>query len=177
MSATPSRMPLARARALAEKIAAELTPFCDRLEIAGSIRRQRPTVGDIDLVMVPKAPHGYSGILMRCARHATPVKRGEQYVVFGLDGGHGFQLDLWFAHAGNTDLLDPDPPNFGVLLLSRTGSAAHNIWIAQQACALGLHFNPHRGVLRHGEVLASAEETEIFSALGLDFIPPEKRER
>ena len=68
----------------------------------------------------------------------------------------------------------PEPSNFGILLLARTGSAMHNVWLAQAA---GLHFNPHRGLLRRGALIASAEEVEIFKALGLRFIPPEDRER
>jgi DNA polymerase (family 10) len=176
------RLPLAQARALAEKIAGALREHCVRLEIAGSIRRGRPYCGDIDLVVLPKSVEAITAILDRCAVTAKPLKRGEQYVVFTL--ANGFQLDLWIAHP------DCDVPgdmfghgaerqrcNFGVLLLARTGSAMHNVWIAQQAQALGLHFNPHKGILRRGEVIASAEEADIFRALQLDFIPPERRER
>ena len=48
------RMPLARARAFAEKIVVELAPFCAQIEIAGSIRRQRPDCGDVDIVCLPR---------------------------------------------------------------------------------------------------------------------------
>jgi DNA polymerase (family X) len=180
----PTRLPLATARRLAEKIAGELRPFCEQLEIAGSIRRGRPDCGDIDLVLLPSCRANVGRIVDRCARHATIHKRGEQYVVFTL--ANGFQLDLWFAHSGEVtqpDLLDPAvetaPGNFGVLLLARTGSAMFNVWIAQVAKAAGLHFNPHRGIERTkgGRVIAATEEAEVFSALGLQFIPPEKRER
>lgn len=168
------RLPLDRARGLAEKIAGELSGYCNRIEIAGSIRRQRPDCGDIDLVCLPK-PGGKSAIVERCQRTAMLAKHGEQYVVFRL--ANGFQLDLWFAQIGGGDMFDPDPSNYGVLLLARTGSAMHNVYIAQQALSLGLHFNPHRGVLRHGKVIASSEEADIFAALDLPFIAPEKRER
>ncbi len=179
-----SRMALAPARRLAERIAAELTPFCTRLEIAGSIRRARPFCGDIDLVVLPASGAAISLILDRCAQSATLTKQGDQYCVFTL--ANGFQLDLWIAYPdfqAPGDLLGEAPPpqkcNFGVLLLARTGSAAHNIWIAQCAQAAGLHFNPHRGIERRrgGEVIASAEEQDIFRALKLPFIAPEARER
>jgi DNA polymerase/3'-5' exonuclease PolX len=168
-------MTLAAAQSLAEKIAAEITPFCDRLEIAGSIRRRRAHCGDIDIVCIPKGLVGREGLLARCSRSARRVKEGEQYVVFEL--ANGFQLDLWFAHAGAGDLLTTTPSNWGVLLLARTGSAAHNIYIAERARQQGLHFNPHRGITRRGELIASEEEADIFAALKLDVIRPEDREK
>lgn len=168
------RMALAPARALAEKVAAELAPFCARLEIAGSIRRGRPECGDIDLVCVPK-PCMRADIIARCQRNGELLKHGEQYCVIVLR--NGFQLDLWFAHGGGGDMFAPEPSNFGVLLLARTGSAMHNVWIAQRAQELGLHFNPHKGVLHRGAIKASAEEADIFKVLKLDWIAPERRER
>ncbi|MBI5770793.1 MAG: hypothetical protein HZA93_23655 [Verrucomicrobia bacterium] len=182
MSALGTTMALAPARALAEKIARELAPHCLRLEIAGSIRRGRPFCGDIDLVCLPRNAAAITEILHRCGRSAKALKSGEQYVVFEL--ANGFQLDLWIAYPDHDEPGDmfghgatQQRCNFGVLLLARTGSAMHNIWIAQTAQARGLHFNPHKGVLRGREVIASAEEADIFAALGLDFIPPERRER
>ena len=52
------RVPLALARAVAEEARARLAPACDRLEIAGSIRRARPDVGDVELVAVPRVTPG-----------------------------------------------------------------------------------------------------------------------
>src|SRR5205823_12049549 len=51
----PMPLPLAQAEKHAAKILAELAPFCERIEIAGSIRRRRPTVNDIDFVALPHA--------------------------------------------------------------------------------------------------------------------------
>lgn len=186
MNTAAQRLPLAQAERIAEKIRGELAPFCERIEVAGSIRRRRPDCGDVDLVLLPRTAADVTNILQRCGRNARPLKKGDQYVVFTL--ANGFQLDLWFAHPGEIsegDLLDTPretaPCNFGVLLLARTGSAMFNVWIAQQATAAGLHFNPHRGIQRGASktsrVIAATEEAEIFSALGLEFIPPERRER
>lgn len=174
-------MNLSLARRLAEQIEIELQPYCDRLVIAGSIRRHRPEVGDIDLVCIPKGISGREAILALCARGPTArkLKEGAQYVVFwcGLPEGIVFQLDLWFAHRDQKSLIDTTPSNFGMLLLSRTGSARHNIYLAQVAKRRGLHFNPHKGILRGEEIVASRTEEEIFSALGLPYIRPEDRER
>ncbi len=153
MSATieAPRLPLEKAERIAGGVLAALKPFCERLEIAGSIRRRRPWVGDIDLVVLPSCGANIVRILDRCALNATREKKGEQYVVFRL--ANGFQLDLWIAYPDYQepgDLLGEVGPfqrcNFGVLLLARTGSAAFNCWIADQATARGCHFNPHRGI-------------------------------
>src|SRR5688572_28680494 len=89
---SPVRLPLARARAIAEKVVDALRDHCLRIEIAGSIRRGRPECGDVDLVCVPK-PGGREAMIERCKRSGTMHKFGEQYVVIEL--ANGFQLDLW----------------------------------------------------------------------------------
>lgn len=167
-------MNLTTAQRLAEKIAAELTPYCERIAIAGSIRRRRETVGDIDLVCLPKVG-GKLEIVGRCERNAKLEKFGKQYVVFRLANGE--QLDLWFAQSSGGDLFAPEPSNWGMLLLSRTGSVSHNLFLCERAHGRGLHFHPHRGIERRGAVVASETEEDVFAALGLEFIAPEKRER
>jgi DNA polymerase (family 10) len=169
------RLPLDQAATLAAKIKAALAPYCRRIEIAGSIRRQRAYCGDVDLVCIPAGLTGREEILKRCEVGARRVKGGEQYVVYEL--ANGFQLDLWFAHEGTGDLLEPEPSNFGMVLLARTGSAEHNTWLAEEARRKHLHFHPSRGLLKAGKVFASAEEAEIFTTLGLEWVPPERRER
>jgi DNA polymerase (family 10) len=175
MPAPGERLPLRQARDLAYKVRDALIPHCRRIEIAGSIRRQRETCGDIDIVCLPAGLTGREAILARCKQGATLLKEGEQYVEFRL--ANGFQLDLWFAHDGTGDLIAPEPSNYGALLLARTGSAFHNIWIADRARAKGLRFSPSRGLTRDGKVVASAEEAEIFRTLGLPFVQPWERER
>lgn len=182
-------MNLEPATRLAEKIVGELTPYCERIAVAGSIRRRRPAVNDVDIVLTPKSPADNVEIIARCSRSAKLMKQGEQYVVFEL--ATGFQLDLWFARRGDVaaDLFaEADPANFGILLLARTGSAMHNVFLAQRAAAMGLHFSPTRGIISGakqnargdwvgGSVIASGEEAEIFASLNLRFVPPERRER
>ena len=166
-------MNLTAATRLAERIREDLADFCERIEIAGSIRRRRPECGDIDLVCLPMV-WGKIQIIERCKRSAKLVKYGEQYVVFEL--ANRFQLDLWFAHHGGGDLFSPEPPNWGAVLLSRTGSAAHNVHLCNVAYQKGMSFKPGRGVERRGQIIASETEEAIFAALSLDFIAPEARE-
>jgi len=168
-------IPLATGQKIAEKVAGELAPFCDRIAIAGSIRRQRPMVGDVDIVALPKISELHA-FRQRCKQNTTLVKDGDQELVVWLK--NGVQLDIWIASHGSKEFFNEVPCNFGSLLLCRTGSAAHNIYLISQAKALGLRWNPHHGVFNgHGVCLAADTEEDVFKALGMGFVAPERRER
>lgn len=167
-------MKLDTARSMALAVIKEIEPHCERIEIAGSIRRCRPHVNDIDLVILPKGPAGRRAIIARFELTCSRVKGGEQYEEFLSP--NGWQFDLWFAHAGKADLFTTTPGNWGMLLLARTGSKEHNIKLAAVAKSKGLLFSPHQGILRDDEILASKTEEEIFAALGLPYVKPEDRE-
>lgn len=166
---------LLNAYKLADRIKETLSPWCKKIEVAGSIRRARPEVGDIDLVILPK-PGCEHDIRNRIKAQTTVVSDGHQTLIVRLS--NGVQIDTWFAHHGVTDLLDPQPSNWGTLLMCRTGSRQHNIFICQKAAELGLHWDPHRGVRDgSGRILAAEEEKDVFLAVGLAWIPPALRER
>jgi DNA polymerase (family 10) len=172
-------MQLVRAKKLAEAIREHLAPMCDKIVVAGSIRRARPHVGDIDLVILPK-PGLKDAIKVRCLVKGIPVTDGEQNAIYRLrlSDQTEVQLDIFFARPASADLLDTTPGNFGSLLLCRTGSKEHNIFMVEHAKRMGLVWNPYRGVFDGaGKCLASESEEEIFKALDLPFIEPERRER
>jgi DNA polymerase (family 10) len=147
--------PLAQADRIAAKIVEALSPFCERIEVAGSIRRRRAMVGDVDVVALPRAWQLEQ--LRERARQSTTVV---------TDG------------PATRDFFSETPTNFGTLLLMRTGSREHNIYLVEHAKRMGLRWNPYHGVFDgFGKCLAVAEEAEIFRALGLAFVPPERRER
>lgn len=166
------QLPLDKAQKIAEKIASELTPYCVRIEIAGSIRRRRPICGDIDLVVEIKNLAAFQD---RLRQNTTPVSAGSQNIIVQLR--NGFQLDIFIARSTDKDLLMTTPGNWGSLLVCRTGSRQHNIYLASLAAARGLHWNPYHGVYCGKTCLASETEYDIFRALGIDFLPPELRER
>ena len=173
-------MKLADADKLALRIADVLSPFCSRIDIAGSIRRRRPEVGEIDIVCLPKDPLEELALHRRCSERGKMIKSGEQYAVYTFGGptlAQAFHLDLWFAHNGTNDLLSHTPSNYGMLLLSRTGSALHNIYLAKLAKTRGLKFSPDAGLLDGETVVASETEEEIFDKLGIQWIPPAARKR
>ena len=168
-------MNLPEARVMAEKIAAQLAPLCERIEIAGSIRRERPLCNDIDMVILPKGGKP-DAIKARCEQQCTVVTDGPQNYIVRLK--NGVQLDIFFTRPAYKDLLQTIPGNFGSLLICRTGSREHNIFLVEHAKRIGLVWKPYQGVFDgEGYALAAEDEAGIFKALQLDFIPPEKRER
>lgn len=162
-----------------------LRPMCERIEVAGSIRRAREQVNDIDLVVEPK-PGQRAQIEERILRRCSKVSGGEHSLIAEMPlvvggwarklGVPSVQLDVWFTKPDEPDLLEGKPGNWGTILLCRTGSAVHNIRLAARAKELGLHWNPYRGVMRGEEIIASRTEEEVFGALGLQWIPPACRE-
>jgi DNA polymerase/3'-5' exonuclease PolX len=184
-------MNLAPAQALAQKILAQLAPHCHKIEIAGSIRRQRPEVNDIDLVILPK-PGELKAIKARCLKNCHPVTDGDQNFIVRFPATAAgqlanFQIDIFIARSAERDLVATEPGNWGSLLLCRTGSKEHNIWLVQRAESLGLRWHPYRGVYgppcwpevresARAICLASETEEDIYHLLQLDFIPPEHRE-
>jgi len=158
---------------LASKIVSTIGPYCIRAEVAGSIRRRKPTVNDIDIVVLPK-PESWIQVIKEIRRKfdATTEKQGEKlatlYVPFESKQGKGYvEVDLYRASEGT----------WGILLLIRTGSAEHNIYLANLAIRKGFHLAYSKGLLNEkGEVVASKTEEEVFQALGLDYKPPEDRE-
>ncbi len=154
-------MELERARAIATALVKELEPCCKKMTMAGSIRRERPLVKDIDLVLIP-ANQGQLAVKLHelGCRIGGPKLQRFQYM--------GASVDLYLANE----------ETFPMLLLVRTGSAAFNRDLAMRAKAKLLHFAADgRGILKDDQRVAWRSEEEIFGALGLPYIEPSMRER
>jgi DNA polymerase (family 10) len=173
-------MKLDFAQRCADKLVAWLTPHCNEIQVAGSIRRGRAEVGDIDLVVIPWTKpivdllgnqlgvHNVTAdeIRRRIAEEKWQLdKDGPAYMVWRAATAQGIQVDLWFATR----------ETWGSVLMCRTGSKEHNIWLASRAKRMGGHWHPHRGIFLGGRVVGETEE-EIYQFAGVPFIPPERRE-
>lgn len=166
-------MKLDFAQKYAEKILAELQPFCDRIMTVGSILRQRPEPNDIDFVVLAKDKQAFKA---RCLKTCIAVKNGDQNFI--IKTKTDIQIDIFFAEYEKKDLIMTFPSNWGSIQLCRTGSVEHNIYLCNRAKELGLQWDPYSGVYDSNfNLLAAETEEDIFKALKLDFIPPEKRER
>lgn len=188
-------MKLETAKVLAEQIRSALQPYCERVEVAGSIRRGKAEVGDVDIVAIPKAVDTPGGLFGSMHNDASKVWRELLPQVFKQNGlraeevGDELQRYL-FADEFQVDLYRARPETWGVILLVRTGSREHNVKLCTLARSKGLMLSAKQGVIKpappkaceglclevQGEVLASRSEESIFAALGLAFVKPEFRE-
>lgn len=168
------RWPLADAERIAASVASALAPWCENIQIAGSIRRKRPTVGDIDIVILPKDAEAKASIKARCLERCKRVTDGA--LNFICTHPAGIQLDIFFADKAQDLLFAKEPCNWGSLLVCRTGSKEHNVLLASAAKRAGLHWAPYRGIMRGATVIASETEEAIYAAVGWPWLPPEKRD-
>jgi len=157
-------MELERAQKIAEEVVKRLSPYCQRIEVAGSIRRKKATVKDIDIVLIPADPWNLEQEILSLARPFMPQLSGNKLKRFKYDDT---QVDLYFA----------TPETWATLLLIRTGSKESNIRLATLAKKRGWHLAANGDGLfnEKGERIAGDSEESIFEALGLPWQEPEER--
>ena len=164
-AAPETRMLLPVAAQYAEALADWLrgAPQVQQLEIAGSYRRRRETVGDIDILVASDAP-------------APVMQRFTGYdEVRQILGQGSTRASVVLACSLQVDLRVVEPAAFGAALHYFTGSRAHNIAIRKRAQARGLKINEY-GVFRGKARIAGDTEESVFAAVDLPWIAPELRE-
>ncbi len=134
-----------------------------QVELAGSFRRRRETVGDLDLVVA-----GGDGDQVMDAFASHP------YVMDVIARGPT-KCSVRIASGLQVDLRIVPPESFGAALLYFTGSKAHNIALRKLAIDKGWSLNEY-GLTEGERVIAGRTEQDVYAALGLAFIPPEMRE-
>ena len=157
----------------ASKIADHLRNFpgLEKVTPAGSLRRGRETVGDLDVLVTGKACIDDTKREL-CIDHIIKlpglmeiIARGENKLSFRLRGG--MQVDVRF--------LSPD--SFGAALQYFTGSKAHNVALRQRALKMGYSLSEYSlARLDNEKAVAGKTEEDIYAKLKLDYIPPELRE-
>jgi DNA polymerase (family 10) len=159
------RMYFAEAQPLAEAILTDLRklPTVTQAEAAGSYRRRRETVGDLDLLVTS---HDAAASMDLVAGHPLVEKvlaRGETKQRVRLSAG--IEMDVRVV---------PDE-SYGAALQYFTGSKDHNIIVRRRAQERGLKINEY-GVFRGEASVAGRTEAEVYESVGLPWIPPELRE-
>ncbi len=136
-----------------------------RLEVAGSVRRGRDTVGDVDLLVVSDDPTRVMARFRDYEEVETVLGTGESKTSLAL--ADGLQVDLRAV----------DAAAFGAALLYFTGSKAHNVRLRLRAQERDATLNEYGLWSEDGiERIAGASEEEVYEALDLPWIPPELRE-
>lgn len=159
------RIPLGTAWPVAQEIleALRAVPGVKRATAAGSLRRMRATVGDIDLLVASEDPYPVMECFVSLPQVEEVSLRGSTKTTVILD--NGLQVDLRVLPL----------ERYGSLLQYFTGSKAHNIALRKLALDRGLSLSEY-GFKRGDEDLICPDEEDVYHALGLDWIPPELRE-
>jgi DNA polymerase (family 10) len=164
---TQGRLKLHEAERFAASLIAYLRrqPVVQRVEIAGSLRRGKETIGDLDLLAMVSDPEQAAKVFVAYNGVDRVLARGPSKCSVVLTAG--LQVDLRMM----------DPPRFGAALVYFTGSKAHNIRIRTIAKQRRLKINEY-GVfrVRSNARIAGRTEEEVYRALGMEWIPPELRE-
>jgi len=160
-------MKLEQALEIAQKVKALLAPHCERIEIAGSIRRKKPEVKDIEIVAIPKPfdtglfESGIATVVNQWqkVKGELPCKYTQRILPEGI------KLDLFFAERGN----------WGLIYAIRTGSAdySHKVlateWVKRGYKSEGGY------LVANGKQIAVLEEEDLFRRIGVPFKAPELR--
>lgn len=181
MSQSTHKLPLATAEKLAGAIVECLRDGCERIEVAGSIRRRRPEVGDLEIVAIPKAAANLFGEdddtvtpldlilgMLIMQQRLVKVKGGKKYKQFDLPR-HGCKLDLFLC----------TKDTWGSVFTIRTGPASFSHRLVTKASQGGLCPNDvsftNGRLYRGDEVMDTPEEQDVFAALGMEWIEPKER--
>jgi DNA polymerase (family 10) len=163
-----TELSLDEAKETAEQVKTAVAAHCDKIEIAGSIRRQKAKVHDIDFVVVAKSDSEWQKISEELKRiKAKPHCQGNSIIKALLPIKNGLlKVDFYRAQ----------PSTFGIYWLIRTGSADHNMWLASYAISRGFRLKYSEGLLKDDKVISGENEKDVFEALGLPFPEPQTRE-
>ena len=169
LASSAGRTPLGIAWEIAENLVRDVAAFpgVRRAEAAGSLRRGRETVGDLDLLCEAKNGPAVVKAFTKLPHAKKVLAAGDTkgaITVFNPEGGE-IQVDLRVVPA----------ESFGAALQYFTGSKEHNVRLREVAAKKGWKLNEY-GLFEGDRVLAGKDEAGIYKKLGLPFIPPEMRE-
>jgi DNA polymerase (family 10) len=150
---------------LAEEIIAVLAPLAGRCVYAGSLRRSRETIGDVDILATAEVSGPLMAAFASLPLAAEVIAHGAKKT--SIRTGSGLQVDLRVV----------PPEAWGAALQYFTGSKAHNVRTREIAVRAGLKLSEY-GLFdtETGDLVVSATEEEVYARLGLPWIPPPLRE-
>ncbi len=188
-------MKLAEARRVAQELVNAMTPYCARIQIAGSIRREMPEVKDVEIVAIPKwAPHpdpdllrglGLAGLRVNLLHEWAIRNSGIRWIKSAtpeiMDWPPKPEGKYWrglLASGIKLDLFLCEPDNWGTILLIRSGSADFSEAVATHGKRIGKRFHDgHLSVLKAlgRTIIPMPEEQDVFDEMGLAWVEPRAR--
>ncbi len=141
-----------------------LLPGVARAEAAGSLRRYRETIGDLDLIVASSVSAEVIQAFTSFPQVARTLGKGETKASVELHDGT--RVQVW---------VHP-PERFGSAFQYASGSQAHNVRLRERALRSGLSLSEHGYKKEDGSEITCSEESQVYAELGLPWIPPELRE-
>ncbi|MGE5123910.1 MAG: DNA polymerase/3'-5' exonuclease PolX, partial [Acidobacteriaceae bacterium] len=166
LSRRSTRIPLGRAWPFAQELLEYLSkaPGVKAVEVGGSLRRMRSTVGDIDILAAAKDSSAVMDAFTQRKDVARVLGKGETKA--SVEFTHGLQAQLW---------VHP-PEHWGTALVYATGSKDHNVRLREYALKKGYSLSEHALKRKDGSEVICGREEDVYETLGLPWIPPELRE-
>jgi DNA polymerase (family 10) len=161
-----NRIPIGKAWPFAQELMAYLrgAEGVKAVELGGSLRRMRATVGDIDVLAAAKDSRAVMDAFVNRKDVARVLGKGE--TKSSVEFTHGLQAQLW---------VHP-PEHWGTALVYATGSKDHNVRLREYALKKGYSLSEHSLQRKDGSEVYCANEQDVYKTLGLPWIPPEMRE-
>ena len=171
-------MEYSRAKHICDEIVRYLSPVCERIEIAGSVRRRVRTVNDLEIVCIPKCddravdmfgmapPARHPDFIRRVEKLGTPI-RGKAEGRWRSIQGKEITLDLFMCNADN----------WGYIYALRTGSKR----FSHEVLARGWVARGYKGIdgnlvkISTGQIIQTPEEQDLFRLIGIQYVSPERR--
>jgi DNA polymerase (family 10) len=171
-----TKLPYAQIYSKAARLVEARRPHCQRIEIAGSLRRERPAVGDIELVAVPYRNTDLFGVVYENRPTSLDRFLDSHSITFTKRGAKYQQFQYGSV---KVDLFLPFAETWGSVFTIRTGSAEFTHWLVTAQSAGGakpdeVSFNGGR-LYAGGRLLLTPEEEDVFAAVGLAWVPPQER--
>lgn len=182
------KWPRAAALDVAQELVAALTPFCTRIEVAGSLRRKKPDVGDVEILFIPQIDKVQVGFfetdiadanraeeeIDRLLRRRVILKRVS--VNGAAAWGEKNKLAVHARSGIPVDLFATTEDSWFNYLVCRTGPAELNVAICNAAQQKGWKWNPYgAGFSRIGHIEPMKSERAVFEFVGLPYSEPEHR--
>lgn len=156
------------AKDIADELVEVIRPYCLRIEIAGSLRRLKKEVKDIEICLIPsnrnKLFNTLGNYLIKNNKNFRYIKNGERYKQFIYKN---CQVDLFIAN----------PDNWGLIYLIRTGSANFSTKMLARWKKVSKGGYSDEGFLynNQNEIILTSEEMDVFNLCKMDYVEPEMR--